>query len=129
MEFTCQMLFNTTIGLMNEQRSNSSSYQEFILPVINTVLSELLMDENAFRLRDGQPELEEAPYMTELSDVIPYHRELIQNVMPYGVGLYLYLGDDEMVKATYFSTKYDDNRRKYSTAVYVDTSEVFGSGI
>lgn len=129
MQFTCQMLFDITIGLMNEQRQNSISYSEFILPVINTVLSELLEDENAFRKMEGTDTLDEAPYMTDLNDIIPYHRELIQNVMPFGVGLYLYLGDDEMTKATYFSTKYDENRRKYAVAIYVDTSEVFSSGI
>lgn len=125
MEFTCQQLFDITIGLMNEQQANSSSYTEFVLPVVNTVLSELLNDENALRQRDGEDKLEEAPYLTNMNDKIPYHTEMVRNVMPFGLGLYLYLGDGELEKATYFSTKYDENRRKYSAALYVDIEDCF----
>ena len=38
MKFTAQMLFDITIGLMNDQKSNSSGYSEYFLPILNTVL-------------------------------------------------------------------------------------------
>lgn len=125
MTYTVQDLFDITLGLMNDQKANSSSYSEFILPVTNTILSECLVQENNLRLLNKQEVLTEAPVMVNFSDVIPYHDELVRNVLPYGVGMFLFLGDDENVKATFFSTKYDENKSKYSPAVYVEVEAMY----
>lgn len=125
MTYTVQDLFDITLGLMNDQKANSSSYSEFILPVVNTILSECLVQENNLRLLNNQEVLTEAPVMVNFSDVIPYHDELVRNVLPYGVGMFLFLGDDENVKATFFSTKYDENKSKYSPAVYVEVEAMY----
>lgn len=125
MEFTAQDVVDITLGLMNDQKANSGGYSEFYLPILNTVLSECRELENVFRYRDGMEELEDAPYLESLTDVIPYHAELVRNVLPYGLGMFLFLGDDENVKATFFSTKYDENKNKYTPAVYVETEDVY----
>lgn len=125
MEFTVQMLFDLTIGIMGDQKSNSEGYKENFIPMMNTVLSECLEDENSLRVRDGMEELTEAPNLTEWAAVVPYHAELIRNVLPYGIGMFLHLADDENVKATFFSSKYDDNRNKFTPALYVETEAVF----
>lgn len=125
MTYTVQDLFDVTLGLMNDQKANSGSYQEFIIPITNTILSECLVQENNLRLLNGAEVLTEAPVMSAFTDVIPYHEELIRNVLPYGLGMFLFLGDDENVKATFFSTKYDENKNKYSPAVYVEVEAVY----
>ena len=125
MEFTVQMLFDLTIGIMGDQKSNSEGSKENFIPMMNTVLSECLEDENSLRVRDGMEELTEAPNLTEWAAVVPYHAELIRNVLPYGIGMFLHLADDENVKATFFSSKYDDNRNKFTPALYVETEAVF----
>ena len=125
MEFTVQMLFDLTIGIIGDQKSNSEGYKENFIPMMNTVLSECLGNENALRVRDGMEELTEAPNLTEWAAVVPYHAELIRNVLPYGIGMFLHLADDENVKATFFSSKYDDNRNKFTPALYVETEAVF----
>lgn len=125
MEFTVQMLFDLTIGIMGDQKSNSDGYKENFIPIMNTVLSECLEHENALCERDAMDTLDEAPYLTEWSKVVPYHAELVRNVLPYGIGMFLYLADDENVKATFFSSKYDEGKTKFTPALYVDTEAVF----
>lgn len=125
MEFTVQMLFDLTIGIMGDQKSNSAGYKENFIPMMNTVLSECLENENALRERDGMEELTEAPHLTEWDAVVPYRAELIRNVLPYGIGMFLHLADDENVKATFFSSKYDEHRKKFTPALYVETEEVY----
>jgi hypothetical protein len=125
MEFTAHDVVDITLGLMNDQKANSGGYSEFYLPVLNTVLSECKDAENALRYRDGMEELQDAPYLKSLTEVIPYHAELVRNVLPYGLGMFLFLGDDENVKATFFSSKYDEGKGKYSPAVYVETEDVY----
>lgn len=125
MEFTVQDLFDLTIGIMGDQKSNSAGYKENFIPMMNTVLSECLENENSLRVRDGLEELTEAPNLTEWDTVIPYRAELIRNVLPWGIGMLLHLADDENVKATFFSSKYDDNKNKFTPALYVETEAVF----
>lgn len=126
MNITAQNLFDITIGIMSDQKSNSGGYKEYYLPgILNTVLSECFELENMLRERDGQEILTEAPYVTKYDDIIPYHAELVRNVLPWGIGMLFLLGDDENVKATFFSSKYDENKAKFTPALYVDTEAVF----
>ena len=125
MKFTAQDVVDIALGLMNDQKANAGGYSEFYLPILNTVLSECKDAENALRYRDGLEELQEAPYLESLGDIIPYRAELVRNVLPYGLGMFLFLGDDENVKATFFSSKYDEGKSKYSPAVYVETGDVY----
>jgi hypothetical protein len=125
MAYTAQQVFDITLGLMIETGTSSSDYKNNFLPILNTVLSECLGVENALRYRDGMEELAEAPELARMDEEVPYHAELIRKVIPYGVGVFLFLGDDEMERATFFSTKYDDNMAKYSPAVYVETEDVY----
>jgi hypothetical protein len=124
-EFTVQNLFDLSIGILGEQKSNSSSYNEIFYPIMNTILSECMENENTLRQRDGMELLTEAPYLSAMDDKIPYHAELVRNVLPYGLGMFLFLGDDENVKATFFSSKYDEGKTKYSPAVYVEVGDVY----
>ena len=125
MEFTVQNLFDLTIGVMGEQKSNSSSYNEIFFPIMNTILSECMENENALRQRDGMDLLTEAPYLKTMEDAVPYHTELIRNVLPYGIGMLLAMADEENVKATFCSSKYDEQRNKFTPALYVEVEAVF----
>lgn len=125
MEFTVNDLFDITIGIMGDQKSNSAGYKENFIPIMNTVLSECLENENALRKRDDMELLMIAPYLREMGMTVPYHEELIRNVLPYGIGMFLLLADDENVKATFFSSKYDEHRNRYTPALYADMGAVY----
>ena len=125
MAYTAQQIYNLTLGLMIETNTSSTDYRNNYLPILNTILSECLSRENALRYRDGAEELTEAPTIQGMEETVPYHDELIRNVLPYGIGMFFFLGDDELERATFFSTKYDENRDKYTPAVYVETEDVY----
>lgn len=116
--FTAQDIFQHTIALMNEMQSNSSGYKEFYLGILNQVLAECLELENGLRVQEGLAPYKEAPYLESMDEQVPYHQQLILNVLPYGVGTLLFLGDDENPKATYFSSKYNENKMKYGVVTY-----------
>lgn len=125
MEFTVQNLFDLSIGILGEQKSNSSSYNEIFYPIMNTILSECMENENTLRQRDGMDLLTEAPYLSAMDDKIPYHAELVRNVLPYGIGMLLAMADEENIKATFCSSKYDEHRNKFTPALYVEVEAVF----
>lgn len=125
MTYTAQQIYDITLGLMIETETSSTDYKNNYLPILNTVLSECLSQENNLRYRDGMSELTEAPTIQTTEETIPYHDELVRNVLPYGIGMFFFLGDDELERATFFSSKYDENKSKHSAAVYVETEAVF----
>lgn len=125
MAYTAQQVFDITLGLMIETGTSSTDYKKNYLPILNTILSECLSRENSLRYRDGMEELTEAPNIQGMEETVPYHEELVRNVLPYGVGMFFFLGDDELERATFFSTKYDENKDKYTPAVYVEVVDVY----
>lgn len=125
MAYTAQQVFDITLGLMIETGTSSTDYKRNYLPILNTILSECLSRENSLRYRDGMEELTEAPNIQGMEETVPYHEELVRNVVPYGVGMFFFLGDDELERATFFSTKYDENKDKYTPAVYVEVVDVY----
>lgn len=125
MAYTAQQVFDITLGLMIETGTSSTDYKRNYLPILNTILSECLSRENSLRYRDGMEELAEAPNIQGMEETVPYHEELVRNVLPYGVGMFFFLGDDELERATFFSTKYDENKDKYTPAVYVEVVDVY----
>ena len=92
---------------------------------MNTILSECMENENTLRQRDGMDLLTEAPYLSAMDDKIPYHAELVRNVLPYGIGMLLAMADEENIKATFCSSKYDEHRNKFTPALYVEVEAVF----
>lgn len=125
MAYTAQDVFNITLGIMNDDSNNSPSFRTYFLPTLNTILGETLEHENFLRHRDGMEKLTAAPYIGDMGAEVPYREELIRTVIPYGIGMILFLGDDEMERATFFSTKYDENKNNASVAVYVETEDCF----
>jgi hypothetical protein len=125
MAYTAQQVFDITLGLMIETGTSSTDYKRNYLPILNTILSGCLSRENSLRYRDGMEELTEAPNIQGMEETVPYHEELVRNVLPYGVGMFFFLGDDELERATFFSTKYDENKDKYTPAVYVEVVDVY----
>ena len=125
MAYTARQVFDITLGLMIETGTSSTDYEKNYFPILNTILSECLSRENSLRYRNGMNELTEAPNIQGMGETVPYHEELIRNVLPYGVGMFFFLGDDELERATFFSTKYDENRDEYTPAVYVEVVDAY----
>lgn len=115
---TANQLYRTTLAIMSENESNASSYTEFVIPNINVLLSELYDTENSLRASNSEVLLTEIPEITQLTDELPYNEQLCRTVMPYGLAVYLSLGDDEYSKAGFYDSRYQTSKLKYSRANY-----------
>ena len=61
--------------------------------------------ENSMRTEQKLPLLASAPEVASMDDEIPYQEQICRTVMPYGLAVYLSLGDDEYSKAGFFDFK------------------------
>lgn len=116
-------LYKTTLATMSESESNASSYLEFVIPNINMLLGELLDAENSMRTEQKLPLLASAPEVASMDDEIPYQEQICRTVMPYGLAVYLSLGDDEYSKAGFFDSRYQLSKAKYMKANYAATED------
>lgn len=108
MALTVNQLFEHSLALMSELSVNRTSYEEFVLPNVNTLMSELLWLQKAITNNDEQ----ELPYLTNMSSVIPYDDRIILTCMNYGLARLLLLGDDEYSKSGFFNQEYIDSVEK-----------------
>ena len=108
MALTVQQLFNHSLALMSELNVNRDSYAEFVLPNVNTLLSELLFLQKAVTNDDEQ----EAPYLTKMRSIIPYDFRIVLTCMNYVLARLLLLGDDEYAKAGFFNQEYLESVEK-----------------
>ena len=120
---TANQLYKATLAVMSENESNASSYNEFVVPNINLLLSELFDAENSLRVASGANILINIPEIATLNDELPYQELICRTVMPYGLAVYLSLGDDEYSKAGFYDSRYQVAKLKYSKANYVEVED------
>lgn len=113
-------IFYQALSLMNESRDNADGYIEYVPDIINKLLAENVEEINSSLLwfdkkpLDGPVQIETLDSTIEIEKVIQFD---VKNLIANGLAQYLFLGDDEMSKATFFSSEYENYRRKMSRCV------------
>lgn len=119
-------LFNYTVGIAGVESSNAQNFLPTYLPQLNIVLAETFKLENNNRLHKGLSVLTTIPFMTALTDTIPYQDNVVRNVLPFGILTYLQLADDEVVKTGFYQSRYADNLRLEGKLIQVDIEDYYG---
>lgn len=119
-------LFNYTVGIAGVESSNAQNFLPTYLPQLNIVLAETFKLENNNRLYKGLAVLDAIPFMTALTDTIPYQDNVVRNVLPFGILTYLQLADDEVVKTGFYQSRYADNLRLEGKLIPVDIEDYYG---
>lgn len=120
-------VYKTTLAIMSENESNASSYTEFVIPNINIILSELFDIENSIRSEVSVDLLNAIPVVSAMDEEIPYSEQLCRTVLPYGLAVYLAMGDDEYSKAGFYDSRYQMAKAKYARANYVKVNDFYGN--
>lgn len=119
-------LFNYTVGIAGVEANNAQNFLPTYLPQLNIVLAETFNLENNNRLYKGLSVLDAIPFMTALTDTIPYQDNIVRNVLPFGVLTYLQLADDEVLKTGFYQSRYADNLRLEGKLIRVDIEDYYG---
>lgn len=103
---TVQQLFEQTVGIMGLTASNAVTYQETLLPQVNTILGQLYDLENNLRRIASEVELTETPSVSATTDILPYKEQIIRRVAIWGLAQLFALTDDDTIKAGFYGARF-----------------------
>ena len=123
---TVQELFKQAIGIMGLTEANATTYQETLLPQVNTILGQLFDLENNLRKSKGIELLEQIPSVLSIDSVLNYQDELLKRVAVWGLAQLFALTDDDTIKAGFFGARYAEESYNVSKIIHTDVIDVYG---
>lgn len=121
-----QELFDYAVGIAGISANNAQNYLTTYIHQLNATLAETFKLENNNRLFKAVAVLDAIPYLTALTDIVPYQDNIVRNVLPYGILTHLQLSDDDVIKTGYYQSRYIDNARIESKMIEQDIEDVYG---
>lgn len=123
---TAQELFSLAVGRMGVTPSNATSYNDTIIPQINTILADTFTLENNVRVSLGLTPLTSIPEVTALSQTLTYQDSILKNCVAWGVCQLLALSDDDTIKSGFFESRYQLGKNKERKFNSSDIKDYFG---
>ena len=80
---------------------------------------------NHLRLKHDEDELEECPWMENMTDEVPYEVEMCREILPYGLAANFFI-DDDLSKYDILHRYYENMQSKYSWGVEVKVEDTYG---
>lgn len=105
---TAKMIYELASSFLYERDGDDEDSKRFCLGYLNVMLQETLDIENSIRRSKGQEELEEAPYLTSLTEEVPYSGALTRVAFPYGMAYYFYKEGMDNYTAAEYKANYVD---------------------
>lgn len=106
---TVRELYEQAKSLMFEKKS-SRDYDNYYMPWLNTLLSEVFEINNQLRLFNGKEALTSIPMVSAETDELTYEDKILREVLPYGLAANFYIDDDV--------SKYDILHTYYQNSLY-----------
>ncbi len=122
--FTVQELYDLAKATMFE-KPTSKDYDNYIIPWLNVLLQENFNLNNHLRLKHDEDELEECPWMENMTDEVPYEVEMCREILPYGLAANFFI-DDDLSKYDILHRYYENMQSKYSWGVEERIEDTYG---
>lgn len=103
---TGQQIYELASSFLYEVDGEDEDSKRFAVGFINILLQECLSCENSMREFREKELLEEAPYITSLTEEIPYQPELTRVAFPYGVASWFFQEALDNFQAENYRSKY-----------------------
>lgn len=118
-------IFDSAVTLMFGVDADKADYQPYYINILNVLIAENFYHNQALRRMRGKTELEQIPYIADMTDDLDYEDEFTRQILPYGIAGYIYTDDDKGLGAEY-KNKYEYERSKMiGTAHYEDVTDVY----
>ena len=108
--------FNIALHLASED--SGEMYRPFVISSMNQILADLRY------LTEGETVFT----VSQMEEDIPLPNELCAEAVPYGLAVYLMLGDDEYSKSGFFDSRYAEAQNKYALtrpATFMEVQDVY----
>lgn len=82
---TVREIYVTAAAFIGDRENDDADERDLSIPYMNVLLQEAFECENSIRAKNGDRELDSAPYVTTLDDSIVYSDALVRGAFPYGL--------------------------------------------
>lgn len=106
--------------------ANATTYQETLIPQVNTILGQLFDLENNLRRYKELDELTKLPTLLNTSDPLPYQEEICKRVAVWGLAQLFALTDDDTIKAGFFGARFAEESYNVSKVEPSEIIDVYG---
>lgn len=103
---TVEEIYKQGISFLPEIPADNPDLKQYAFQWLNTAMQECLEIENSIRRFYGEPELTEAPVVTNYTDEVIYHDSLTRVAFPYFIASNAFIDDDNDYRANIFRTLY-----------------------
>ena len=121
-----QEIYRLASALIFERVSADEDFEHFFLPFLNILLPECLDTENSIRLYKGQEPLEEAPFVMDMDEDVPFASVICRTALPYGIVSHYYQDDMDNYKADTYRARYVAALGDASKCVPVAIADMYG---
>lgn len=122
---TADAIFDIVLALMFAEASEKDDYPGF-LPILNLFLQETYELNNGLREWAGKEPLPEVPFLTALTDEVPYEGIVVRLLLPYGVAGRLATEENPSMAAN-FVNKYEFERERMAIkGCFEEVENVYG---
>ena len=117
-------VYDRALGLMYATSADKPDYNDFIIPVVNVLLGELFVTNNAILLAKEEEPLTSIPYVTAVGDTLTYEDEVLVSIIPYGIAGIL-LGEDPSTAnlSIQYKNKYEEQKLMAKCGYYTDITD------
>ena len=99
-------------------------YADGMVSITNNLIVELWGINNAARKKNLKPKFTEYPVITTMEDILPFEYEVIFGVFVYGLGYWLFMQDEEYLKANAMLAQFNAMKSKFAPALYTKVESI-----
>ncbi len=121
---TVQNVYDRALALMYTTNTDTTDYDDYVIPIINVMLSELFDINNGILLANDGTALTSIPTVTATTDTLTYEDEITTAIMPYGLAGTLLTEDQSTYNlGTQYKNKYEEMKFNAKRGYYVDITD------
>ena len=116
-------VLSDTTRFMGEAASYSY-YATSMVATSNNLIVELFGINNAMRKKNGKPKFTEYPVITTIEDILPFEYNIIFGLFVYGLAYWLFVQDEEYMKANAMLAQYEAMKQKFAPCLYTPVESI-----
>lgn len=111
---TGQDIFEMASAFLYERDNEDPDSKEFALQFLNVLLEDALPVENSIRRYKGETELDAAPFLSALTDDVPYSASITRGALPHGLAAYFFEESGDNYRGNLYRNLYEKGLAKAS---------------
>lgn len=123
---TVKEFYSFCLNLLGFTEQNNPLTKDYFAAVLNSILADCFLNENADRRLRGMPELLEPQLVGGFDDEIVYTDTITRTLLAFGVCAKLAMADEDIMQAGHYDNLYEAGKVRVRRAAFCDVDNFYG---